>query len=182
MKELEITVRVRNNRLKERRDALGMSQHALADAAAVSRAAYQQLEVLRRSPKVDGEWSAVARTLANFHCVEPEELFPPVVLAVENPVAVRHLDGPECALIGSHSQTLALGPGDDLDLRERRAQMERAFKTLSTREAAVLRLNFGLDNDGREHTRDEIGERLGIWPSSVGQIKARALHKLQRLR
>ncbi|HEY7062447.1 MAG TPA: sigma-70 family RNA polymerase sigma factor [Chloroflexota bacterium] len=50
---------------------------------------------------------------------------------------------------------------------------------LSAREAAVLRMRFGLV-DGQPHTLGEIAEELGISRERVRQIEAEAVHKLRR--
>jgi RNA polymerase primary sigma factor len=50
---------------------------------------------------------------------------------------------------------------------------------LSAREAAVLRMRFGLA-DGQPHTLGEIAEELGISRERVRQIEAESLHKLRR--
>lgn len=50
MKELELTLRVRNNRLKQRRLSLGLTTHAIAEAAGVSYSAYIDMENMKSSP------------------------------------------------------------------------------------------------------------------------------------
>lgn len=52
MKEIELTIKARNNRLKGRRLALHMTIKQLAKAAGVNHHLYQGLEVLRYSPRV----------------------------------------------------------------------------------------------------------------------------------
>ncbi|MES2339315.1 MAG: sigma factor-like helix-turn-helix DNA-binding protein [Pseudomonadota bacterium] len=51
MKDLEVTVRVRNNQLKGRRIALGLTQREFAAAADVDSNAYSGLESLRENPR-----------------------------------------------------------------------------------------------------------------------------------
>ena len=183
MKELELTLRLRNNRLKQRRDALGMTQAALAAAAGVGVATYQELEGLRRSPQVQGafggRWREVALQLARFHCVEPEVLFPPSVLKVETPVASRKVDGDDLSpLLTQHQQRLLEAPDVAHDREELREQVAFALSRLSPREAQVLRLRFGLDGDGAR-TFDEIGAVLEVGKERVRQIEAKALRTLR---
>jgi RNA polymerase primary sigma factor len=56
--------------------------------------------------------------------------------------------------------------------------IEEALSHLSEREAMVLKLRKGLI-DGREHTLEEVGKRLGITRERVRQIEKRALRKLK---
>ncbi|NQT27911.1 sigma-70 family RNA polymerase sigma factor [candidate division KSB1 bacterium] len=70
-------------------------------------------------------------------------------------------------------------PPDDILLDESlRIEVKRALKTLSDREAEVIRLYFGL---GREHplTLEEIGEQFHLTRERVRQIKEKAIRRLR---
>ncbi|HDQ45406.1 MAG TPA: sigma-70 family RNA polymerase sigma factor [bacterium] len=70
-------------------------------------------------------------------------------------------------------------PPDDMLLDESlRIEVKRALKTLSDREAEVIRLYFGLE---REHplTLEEIGERFCLTRERVRQIKEKAIRRLR---
>ncbi len=67
------------------------------------------------------------------------------------------------------------------DAEEQRIVCE-LLGTLEPREATVLRLRFGLDDEDA-HTLHEIGERLGLTRERVRQLQTEALRKLgERLR
>lgn len=57
-------------------------------------------------------------------------------------------------------------------------EIQRALDTLSTREAEVLRLYFGLDSD-HPLTLEEIGERFSLTRERVRQIKEKAIRRLR---
>jgi RNA polymerase primary sigma factor len=57
-------------------------------------------------------------------------------------------------------------------------EIETALRTLPPRDAKVLRLYFGLDDD-REHTLEEIGGMLGVTRERVRQLRDRALKRLR---
>ena len=57
-------------------------------------------------------------------------------------------------------------------------QLNDVLKTLTTREAKVLRLRFGLD-DGRQRTLEEVGKEFDVTRERIRQIEAKALRKLR---
>ena len=59
-----------------------------------------------------------------------------------------------------------------------REHIEEALSHLEERERQVLRLRFGLE-DGRPHTLEEIGQRLGVTRERIRQIELKALEKLK---
>jgi RNA polymerase primary sigma factor len=57
-------------------------------------------------------------------------------------------------------------------------QIEEALQGLTEREAKVIRLRFGLGENG-DHTLEEVGEHLRVTRERVRQIETNALRKLQ---
>jgi len=62
-----------------------------------------------------------------------------------------------------------------INLRE---QIDEALKTLTEREAKVLKMRFGL-GDGNEHTLEEVGQQFKVTRERIRQIEAKALRKLK---
>jgi RNA polymerase primary sigma factor len=56
--------------------------------------------------------------------------------------------------------------------------IEEALKTLTDREAKVLKMRFGL-GDGNEHTLEEVGQQFKVTRERIRQIEAKALRKLK---
>ena len=53
------------------------------------------------------------------------------------------------------------------------------LQTLSPREEKVIRLRFGLNNEGRERTLEEVGEDFRVTRERIRQIEVKALRKLR---
>ncbi len=60
---------------------------------------------------------------------------------------------------------------------ELRSLINEVLKTLTAKEAKVLKMRFGLV-DGEEHTLAEIGKQFGLTAERIRQIEALALRKL----
>ncbi len=59
-----------------------------------------------------------------------------------------------------------------------REELDKVLQTLTTREAHVLKLRFGLV-DGRTRTLEEVGKEFNITRERIRQIEAKALRKLR---
>ena len=57
-------------------------------------------------------------------------------------------------------------------------QLEEVMKTLTPREAKVLKLRFGLE-DGKSRTLEEVGKEFNVTRERIRQIEAKALRKLR---
>lgn len=62
-----------------------------------------------------------------------------------------------------------------------REKVEEVLSTLTTREARILRLRFGLQN-GRQYTLEEVGQKFGLTRERIRQIEGRALRRLRHPR
>jgi RNA polymerase primary sigma factor len=59
-----------------------------------------------------------------------------------------------------------------------RTETEALLRTLTPREARVIRMRFGLDA-GREHSLEEVGQHFALTRERIRQIEAQALRKLR---
>lgn len=73
----------------------------------------------------------------------------------------------------------ALPQSDQLAMDDLREETLKALKTLSEREEIVLKMRFGIGNDQKEHTLEEIGKMMHITKERIRQIEARAIRKLR---
>lgn len=180
MKELEVTVSVRNNLLLSRRRALGFSQARLAAAAGVPLQAYGAIESMRLAPETKRGWRRIAVALANFYDVAPETLFPEAVRLVKAARMVREMDVVEVAAIGGGQSRIAL-PDEAFEASQLRDRLTSALSDLPARERKVLGLRFGLDGQG-ERSLDEVGDTVGVTAERARQIEARAMRLLRHPR
>ncbi|MBC8141357.1 MAG: RNA polymerase sigma factor RpoD [Armatimonadetes bacterium] len=60
-----------------------------------------------------------------------------------------------------------------------RDRIERLLNELSDRERDVLKLRFGLNNDGCPHTLEEVGRHFRVTRERIRQIEAKAIKKLR---
>ncbi|NNE56124.1 MAG: sigma-70 family RNA polymerase sigma factor [Flavobacteriales bacterium] len=69
-------------------------------------------------------------------------------------------------------------PDQELMTESLRKEIERSLRTLTTREADVIRLYFGLNGE-HPMTLEEIGERFDLTRERVRQIKEKAIRRLK---
>ncbi|HEV8129851.1 MAG TPA: sigma-70 family RNA polymerase sigma factor [Acidobacteriota bacterium] len=70
---------------------------------------------------------------------------------------------------------------DDNVLREMLGKYTDAIlRSLAPREEQIIRLRFGLCDDAKEHTLEEIGRILGVTRERIRQIEKKAITKLQQ--
>jgi RNA polymerase primary sigma factor len=69
-------------------------------------------------------------------------------------------------------------PNESLLNQDLTTQVERALSTLSPKEKEILRLRFGIGEEG-EHTLEEVGKRFEVTRERIRQIEAKALRKLR---
>ena len=173
--DFEVTVRVRNNHLKSRRDELGFTQGQLAEAAGFSKGQYGALESLRDSPlDHKGQWRNIALSLASFFDVMPGDLFPPDVIGIETAVATRTVNASDLLAITNGSRRLALPASDAYDAQELAGCFDDVLSTLSPKQQFVIKGRFYEDK-----TLEELGQDLFLTRDAVRQIESKALRMLR---
>jgi RNA polymerase primary sigma factor len=68
---------------------------------------------------------------------------------------------------------------EQIEAAELRAVSDEALSTLTPREEKIVRMRFGLDRSGKEHTLEEIGHLFGVTRERIRQIESKALKKLR---
>jgi len=70
---------------------------------------------------------------------------------------------------------------DELNVAELRESLDTVLAQLAPRERAILVEHYGLDDDGRARTFEQLGHHLGLSKERVRQIEKRALKKLRHI-
>jgi RNA polymerase sigma factor (sigma-70 family) len=191
MKDFELTMRIRNNRLKQRRLALGLKPRELAERAGISYGYYLRLEGLKVGPMVASRgrggmgvlnWSETARKLADFHMVDLEELWPDAIRSVSKSEVVARIEGEQLlgALKMAASEPDALpSPDESYDAAERLAVTEEVLRdaNLTPQQELVIRERFFGDK-----TLEEVSRVASVSRERARQIEAKALRKLRHPR
>lgn len=192
VKELRLTMRLSNNRIKEMLQVKGLTVAAAAKKAGVHLSTWHMLTSLRQPPlrrlrDEDGRWSdrfgwsKPALKISKALGVTPEYLWPEGVLKVTSPTIVREIDAVDLTPQLTAEQAVGLlvgGYSDDTDDGTDRANAVRdALEHLTPREARMMMDRFGFE--GREFTTAEVAESFEISRSRAAQIMDRAQRKLQ---
>jgi len=186
MKDFELQMRLRNNRIKARRVELGLSARQLADVVGLSYPMVLEYEGLKESPlakRGEDPWRPSAKKLAEFFGCSCDELWPEAVLAVKKPVLTMDVDAPQLAMLaGAESARLALPSPEQAAIEHNLSdQVRRVLKTLTPREEKILRMRFGIGKTGggRDYTRDALGDIEDCSGNRISQIEHKALRKLR---
>jgi RNA polymerase primary sigma factor len=156
---------------------------AIADHSRTIRIPVHMVETLNRISRVN-------RTLVNELGREPtpEELAQrtgvpakKVRLILESsrkPLSLETPIGEDSELGDFLEDKAAESPNDTLITQDLTTQVERALSTLSAKEKEILRLRFGIGEEG-EHTLEEVGKRFAVTRERIRQIETKALRKLR---
>ncbi len=156
---------------------------AIADHSRTIRIPVHMVETLNRISRVN-------RSLVNEMGREPtpEELAKrtgvpaqKVRLILESSRKPLSLETPigEDSQLGDFLEDKGAGsPNDTLITQDLTNQVERALSTLSPKEKKILRLRFGIGEEG-EHTLEEVGRRFSVTRERIRQIETKALRKLR---
>ena len=68
----------------------------------------------------------------------------------------------------------------DIERDAERAMLHRAINSLEERERSIMRLRFGLYQNGREHTQKEVADRIGISQSYISRLEKKIIKKLKK--
>lgn len=145
--------------------------HMVETINKLSKAEKQLMQELGRQPHAD--------EIAEELCM-PTEKVREIMKVAQEPVSLEAPVGEEeDSHLGDFVADSDIpSPQDVASQTMLKEEINEVLKTLSDREARVLRLRFGLD-DGRTRTLEEVGREFKVTRERIRQIEAKALRKLR---
>lgn len=172
MKEFSVTMKLHNNLLKERRQALRLTTKQAASECGMSYESYINLENLKISAlKANGEWTRGALKVAAFFRTLPEDLFPRPILEVARPVIEAKIAASDMRLlsgsaVSAYAELAARGTEEPTEARE---IVGRAMRRLTPIERDIVtRIHV------HGETLDGVGSRYGVSRERIRQCLAGA--------
>lgn len=181
MKDFRLNIKIRNNRMVERREALGLSAPAFAEKIQIRYPTYLDLENMKRSPvnKRTGQLTENAIKIMIGLGATDEELWPDQILAIKKNTIEKRYDFEEMMALSGRFSSISAMPQlneyrNDTDVRK----LISETKTLTSAQLRRLLLYFGIDCD--QMSMSEIAEKEGVTRGVVDQTINRALEKIRR--
>lgn len=179
MKEFELRMRLRNNRLVRLREQLSLSPKEASERIPISYGTLLQFEALKKSPVGARGWTPLALRLAGFYGVEPGWLWPEAVQAVSRPELVVEASADELRPLLPSQQSevvhaLPEGTDERYEDREQRQLAAQALESLVPIERKILEARMIEDEP-----RSSIAQRYGVTSERVRQLENRALESVR---
>jgi RNA polymerase primary sigma factor len=111
----------------------------------------------------------------------PPEKVKSVLKAAQEPISLdRPIGEDDDSNLGDFIEdTTAVSPAHQATFAMLRDEVNEVLETLTKREARVIRLRFGLTEDGCPRTLEEVGAFFNVTRERIRQIEAKALRKLR---
>lgn len=192
MKAIELTVTVRNNRMKKARLNHGLSQIRLASLTGVTLQRVNELENLHKikfsTNRCVQENQILAlfshkNKIANALDSTVEEMFPKELSRVKGRRVVREIDVPEAMQLNTNGELLRLKAAEanefkKMEMGDPQETMGKVLATLSLRERQIIRERFGFES-GYPKCLEEVANIFHVTRERVRQIEAKAIRKLR---
>lgn len=160
---------------------------AIADQSRMVRLPLNRVGALTKIGKVASNLEQEYERAPNIEEIAKELDMDVEEVAYAQQIAGRHIsvDAPFASGDDNKNSLLDVMPNDSQPTPDNtlmddslKTEIENALSTLTEREAQVIRLSFGL-NEEHSHTLEEIGEKFNLTRERVRQIKEKALVRLR---
>ena len=158
----------------------------LADQSRVIRLPVHLIEILNKIKKMNNEYlqkngkepdvSYLAERLEL-----PMHKVADLIRVAKDPFSLENQisDDGESTFADFLEDTNTLTPEQSMERDQLKTTLDKALATLTSREAKVLRMRFGIGL-GTDHTLEEIGNQFDVTRERIRQIEAKALQKLKQ--
>lgn len=182
VRPLRMEVRFKNNIILKMMEELGFKSVAeLCRKAKIGQDLVNKIIRMNETPlRKDGTWRAGVAELADALGCLPEEMFSEEQLEIKLAKSRAFAE----ITFGEVRELLALNdaeyssPEKALELSELAQRIEEALVTLEPREAEILRLLYGIGEEG-DSTHEEVALQLDVASEEIRLIEHKALRKLR---
>ena len=186
MREIRIEARMRNNILYHAIFDNWKNTHRFSLIHKLNASEVGKLLNLTKSPVTKkGKWRPFCLKLADILGQPVEVLFPLELYSIGKPMQTWEFsfaELPPSALQQIKQLSAGDNPEETLIKSEKRKELLKTIQELDPREEKVILMYFGLEDNGEEHTLEQIAEEFGVSPERIRQIKARAMRKLRLIK
>jgi len=178
---LRAKLTLRNEAMLAARKRFGLSQKSLAELAECPIGAVGELEALNYT-----RWNVrqIADRVAGALELEPAQVMPAGVEGEQFDSTVSRVADVALDRLTQVQQNALPSPvmeADETALHDELAErIGKVLATLSYREREIVKLRYGLGDDGQAHTLAEVGRIFQVGKERVRQIEAKAIRKLQQ--
>ncbi len=159
---------------------------AIADQGRTIRVPVHMVEAMNRVLKVANELTKRNGREPSVHELAKELKTPvskvtQILKAAQEPISLEAsiADNKDAVLNKFIEDKTAVSPDEDVMKHNLREVTNSALQTLSSREQEIVRMRYGLNENGKEYTLQEVGEIFQVTRERIRQIEEKALFKLR---
>jgi len=159
---------------------------AIADQGRTIRVPVHMVEAMNRVLKVANELTKRNGREPSVHELARELKTPvskvtQILKAAQEPISLEAsiADNKDAVLNKFIEDKTAVSPDEDVMKHNLREVTNSALQTLSSREQEIVRMRYGLNENGKEYTLQEVGEIFQVTRERIRQIEEKALFKLR---
>jgi RNA polymerase primary sigma factor len=159
---------------------------AIADQGRTIRIPVHMVEAMNRVLKVANELTKRLGREPSVHELAKELKTPiakvtQVLKAAQEPISLEAsiADNKDAVLNKFIEDKNAVSPDEDVMKHNLREVTDSALQSLSPREQEIVRMRYGLNENGKEYTLQEVGEIFQVTRERIRQIEEKALLKLR---
>jgi RNA polymerase primary sigma factor len=159
---------------------------AIADQGRTIRIPVHMVEAMNRVLKVANELTKRLGREPSVHELAKELKTPiskvtQILKAAQEPISLEAsiADNKDAVLNKFIEDKNAVSPDEDVMKHNLREVTSSALQTLSPREQEIVRMRYGLNENGKEYTLQEVGEIFQVTRERIRQIEEKALLKLR---
>lgn len=182
-KDIRLIITIKNNRLLKEREALGLSQAKMAAFCDIDINLYGLLERLQKKPiGQNKKWSKGALKIAKALNKPVGNIFPDFIKHVKVNKVEKEIDFKDMSNHISWGERAALPCDEIYDGVELSKNIDECLAKLTPTEERIVRLRFGLTEEGETESLLKIGKKFGVTEEAIRQREKQAIKKLKRFK